>query len=129
MDKKDIKIERICGGKKAGGQHLNKTASCIRVTHLSTGIVVTVEGRSQHQNLRNALKELQRRLEAAQAAEQASARKSRREAAIRSHDVIRDYDFKTQRVYDRRSGKHASVKDILRKGRLDLLRPDNEKTP
>ena len=71
-----------------------------------------------------ALKELGKRLEARIEQERAAAKKSRREVAIREDKVVRDYDFKKGQVYDRRSGKSATLKEVLRKGNIDLIRPN-----
>lgn len=57
MNKKDVKIETF-RGKGKGGQHKNKTDSCVRATHIPTGISVTIDGRDQHKNKREALRRL-----------------------------------------------------------------------
>ena len=123
--KEDLVVERTTGKKKSGGANRNCVNSCVRITHKATGVSVRVDGRDQSRNYQMALRELQRRLDDLKQKQEAQAKKVRRDAAIRSHDVVRDYDFKAQRVYDRRSGRSASLKDILYKGKLQLLRPEN----
>lgn len=122
MDKKDLKIERITGT-GPGGQHRNKTASCVRVTHLPTGISVCIDGRHQGKNLKVALKELERRLLEAKEQAKAEAKKARRDYAIRNEETIRHYDFKRGLVKDLRTGKEASIKDVLVKGMIELVAP------
>lgn len=90
----------------AGGQHVNKTDSAIRITHLPTGTVVECqEGRSQHKNKAQALSVLKSRLLAAQAAaahsEQAETRKSLVGSGDRS-ERIRTYNFPQGRMTDHR---------------------------
>jgi protein subunit release factor A len=128
IPREDLVIERISGGggAKSGGQHRNKTASTVRITHKPTGTVVKACGRNQHHNLRTAMKALEERLAALDAEQKAAERKGRRDRAIKDDTVIRDYDFKSGTVYDRRSGKSASIKNVLGKGRIDLLKPDSE---
>jgi peptide chain release factor 1 len=115
MNNSELKIERITG-QGPGGQHRNKTASCVRVTHLPTGIQVTIDGRSQHANLRQAKKILAQRIVQAKAARVAAERKARRDKAIKDGPVIRTYDYKV--VKDHRTGKTASLKEVL-EGHLD----------
>lgn len=122
LDDKDLKIERITGS-GPGGQHRNKTASCVRITHIPTGIQVTIDGRYQHKNLKLAKKELGLRLAKLKQNKIAQSKKDRRDIAIKDHTIVRDYDFKKDRVYDRRSKKSASIKDVLRKGNIDLIKP------
>jgi peptide chain release factor 1 len=121
----DIKIERITG-QGPGGQHRNKTASCVRLTHIPTGTQVTIDGRNQHANLRKARKELESRVAELIAAEQADARKARRDEAIKDQTTLRTYNFKQGVVHDHRTGKTASLKEVLGKGRIDLLHGDVE---
>lgn len=118
----DLKIERIKRSKSAGGQHNNKVASCVRVTHLPTGIQVEINGRDQHRNLREALQELERRLAAAKAAEKAAGKKARRDKAIHDTRTIRTYDLRKGVVKDHRTKKTAPAKDVLEKGKLELLK-------
>ena len=124
MSDDELKIERIRGS-GPGGQHRNKVASCVRITHLPTGIQVSIDGRNQHKNLRDAKKELEARLKAASADAKASARKARRDEAIKDTTVIRTYKFKEGIVKDHRSGKTASLKEVLGRGRIELLRPNS----
>jgi peptide chain release factor 1 len=100
----DIRIDtyRSSG---AGGQHVNKTDSAVRITHLPTGIVVTSSEKSQHQNRARAMKELKVRLydqkRQALDAERAQSRKSQVGSGDRS-ERIRTYNFPQGRVTDHR---------------------------
>ena len=101
----DLKIDtyRASG---AGGQHVNKTESAIRITHLPTGLVVTCQDESsQHKNKAAALKVLRSRLLAAEQekvnAERAAERKSLVSTGDRSAK-IRTYNFPQSRVTDHR---------------------------
>jgi peptide chain release factor 1 len=100
----DIRIDtyRSSG---AGGQHVNKTDSAVRITHLPTGIVVTSSEKSQHQNRARAMKVLKAKLyeqkRDALAAERSEARKSQVGSGDRS-ERIRTYNFPQARVTDHR---------------------------
>jgi peptide chain release factor 1 len=101
----DLKIDtyRASG---AGGQHVNKTESAIRITHIPTGVVVTCQDEtSQHKNKAAALKVLRSRLLAAQqekiARERAKARKNMVSTGDRSAK-IRTYNFPQGRITDHR---------------------------
>ena len=121
IPKTDLKIDRI-RGTGPGGQHRNTTASCVRITHIPTGTVVTIDGRDQHKNLQMAMRELEKRLEQLKLDKRAAVRKARRDVAIHDHTTIRTYDYKSGLVRDHRTGKTASIKDVLVKGQIDKLR-------
>jgi len=105
INKSDLKIDtfRASG---AGGQHVNKTESAIRITHLPTGIVSeSQDGRSQHKNKEIAMSQLYQRIKYAQDTaaqnEMASARKSLVGSGDRS-EKIRTYNYPQNRVTDHR---------------------------
>jgi peptide chain release factor 1 len=109
----------------AGGQHVNKTESAIRVTHLPTGIVVECQdSRSQHKNREKALSVLAARIkdrrEREQQAKTASARKSLIGSGDRS-ERIRTYNFPQGRVTDHRINLTLYKIDRIMDGELDEL--------
>ena len=109
----------------AGGQHINKTDSAVRVTHLPTGIVVECQDdRSQHRNRAQALAVLAARIQAARAAEQQAAIASERKSLVGSGDRserIRTYNFPQGRVTDHRINLTLYKIDAIMDGDLDEL--------
>ena len=90
----------------AGGQHINKTDSAVRVVHLPTGLVAECQdGRSQHANKAQALRVLQARLQDKERSERAAKEAARRKGLIGSgdrSDRIRTYNFPQGRLTDHR---------------------------
>jgi peptide chain release factor 1 len=112
-------------GHGPGGQHQNKTASAVRMTHKPTGLQVFINGRDQHSNRREALRILTARVNEHLAEqsnrEYARLRKSQRDGGGRGNKV-RTYNFIGEgRVVDHRLGvKTRKVKEVM-KGRFELL--------
>jgi peptide chain release factor 1 len=109
----------------AGGQHVNKTDSAIRVTHLPTGIVVECQdSRSQHKNREKALSVLAARIRDKQQREQQAKTASTRKSLIGSGDRserIRTYNFPQGRVTDHRINLTLYKIDRIMDGELDEI--------
>jgi peptide chain release factor 1 len=109
----------------AGGQHVNKTDSAIRITHLPSGIVVECQDeRSQHKNRARALSLLQARLLEQEQARQDSERAASRRLQVGSGDRsqrIRTYNFPQGRISDHRINLTLYKLDEILAGNLDLL--------
>ena len=107
----------------AGGQHINKTDSAVRITHLPTGIVVECQdGRSQHKNKAQALAVLAARIKGQQLREQAAKTAATRKSLVGSGDRsgrIRTYNFPQGRVTDHRINLTLYKLDRIMDGELD----------
>jgi peptide chain release factor 1 len=109
----------------AGGQHVNKTESAIRITHIPSGLVVECqEERSQHKNRARAMSLLQARLQAAEVERRASAQAQTRKLQVGSGDRserIRTYNFPQGRVTDHRINLTLYKLAAVMNGELDEL--------
>ena len=124
LDPKDLEID-TCKSSGAGGQHINKTESAIRILHKPTGIVVECQDeRSQFKNKDKALKILKAKLYDMKQREQndkiAGERRSQVGTGDRS-ERIRTYNFREGRVSDHRIGLTLYTLDSVVNGDLDEL--------
>lgn len=120
----DLKIDTFRSS-GAGGQHVNKTSSAIRITHLPTGMVVECQDeRSQHKNKDKAMKVLRSRLLAEKQAAQKSEIDATRRSQVGSGDRserIRTYNYPQSRVTDHRINLTLYRLDNILSGGLDEL--------
>ena len=124
INETDLRIDtyRASG---AGGQHVNKTDSAVRITHLPTGVVVAMqEERSQHKNRAKAMKVLRARLYEAQRSTLDADRSADRKAQVGTGDRserIRTYNFPQGRVSDHRINLTLHKIDRIMLGELDEI--------
>lgn len=120
----DIRMES-CKSSGAGGQHINKTESAVRLTHIPTGIVVECqEERSQHKNREKAMKLLEARLYQIQLAERDSKIASDRKSQVGTGERcerIRTYNFPQGRVTDHRANVTIYSIDRFLAGEMDEI--------
>ena len=124
IDPSELRID-VFRASGAGGQHVNKTESAVRLTHLPTGIVVECQDdRSQHKNRERAMKVLTARLKDKQVHEQQAKEASHRKSLIGSGDRserIRTYNFPQGRVTDHRINLTLYKIDQIMDGDLSEL--------
>ncbi|KAK8071316.1 peptide chain release factor 1 [Apiospora hydei] len=119
IDPKDVRSEKMRAG-GAGGQHVNKTESAIRLTHIPTGTVVSMQdSRSQHRNREDAWRLLRSRVAAQRREEQEKVANSLRNSVLAKNqitrgDKIRTYNYQQDRCTDHRSGVDVhNLPDVL----------------
>jgi peptide chain release factor 1 len=124
INESDLRIDtyRASG---AGGQHINKTDSAVRITHMPSGVVVAMqEERSQHKNRAKAMKLLRAKLYEQQRASLAATRGADRKAQVGTGDRserIRTYNFPQGRVSDHRINLTLHKIDRIMLGELDEI--------
>ncbi|WP_142140538.1 peptide chain release factor 1 [Acidovorax sp. SLBN-42] len=124
INQNDLKID-VYRSSGPGGQSVNTTDSAVRITHLPTGIVVSMQNeKSQLQNREAAMRVLRARLLARQQEEQAAAASDARKSQIRSMDRserIRTYNFPENRIADHRTGYKSYNLDQVMNGSLEPI--------
>ncbi len=124
IDEKDLKVDTLRSS-GAGGQHVNKTESCIRITHLPTGIVVLCQDeRSQTKNREKAMKVLKSRLYDLYQSEYNKQYSENRKSQVGTGDRserIRTYNFPQSRVTDHRIGLTLHSLDAFIMGDIDEM--------
>ena len=122
LDPKDIRVD-VYRSSGAGGQHINKTSSAVRMTHLPTGIVVAMQDqRSQQQNREKAMKILKARVYDYDASQEQDAYDENRKSAVGTGDRserIRTYNYPQNRVTDHRIGLSLNKLDRIMNGELE----------
>ena len=124
INPKDLQIDTFRSS-GAGGQHINKTESAIRITHLPTGTVVECQDeRSQYKNKDKAMRVLKSRLLQAKRDEQAQAVAQERKSQVGTGDRserIRTYNYPQSRVTDHRIGLTLYKLDEILNGNIDEI--------
>lgn len=124
INQNDLKID-VYRSSGPGGQSVNTTDSAVRITHLPTGIVVSMQNeKSQLQNREAAMRVLRARILARQQEEIAAAASDARKSQIRSMDRserIRTYNFPENRIADHRTGYKAYNLDQVMNGALEPI--------
>ena len=122
LDPKDIRVD-VYRSSGDGGQHINKTSSAVRMTHLPTGIVVAMQDqRSQQQNREKAMKILKARVYDYYKSQEQSEYDENRKSAVGTGDRserIRTYNYPQNRVTDHRIGLSLNKLDRIMNGELD----------
>lgn len=125
LDSDSYEVERYAASSGPGGQHVNKTASAIRLTHHESGLVVKCfEERSQHKNLTKALRILKSKLYDHLQQQQNKERADQRKSLVGSGDRsqrIRTYNFPENRVTDHRIGLTVYKLDQVIAGAVQFL--------
>jgi peptide chain release factor 1 len=113
----DYNVERYVRASGPGGQHVNKTASAIRLTHIATGLeVCCADEKSQHKNLSKALRVLKSRLYELKREEEQKKRSTERREKIGSGDRnerIRTYNFPQNRLTDHRINQNFNLENVV----------------
>lgn len=124
LQEKDIRVD-IYHSSGAGGQHVNKTASAVRMTHIPTGIVVAMQDeRSQLKNREKAIKVLRARVYDKLQQDAQSEIDAERKSAVGTGDRserIRTYNYPQNRVTDHRIGLTIQKLDQIIEGKLDEI--------
>jgi peptide chain release factor 1 len=124
IDAKDLRIDTFCSS-GPGGQSVNTTYSAVRITHLPTNTVVSMQDeKSQIKNREKAMRVLRARLQELEEQKQHEALASERRAMVGSGDrseKIRTYNFKENRVTDHRIGLTIHQLDLVMEGALDEI--------
>lgn len=124
IDPKDLRVD-VFRSSGAGGQHVQKTESAVRLTHIPTGIVVECQDeRSQHKNKERAMGVLVSRIKASQIAAQHAEEAGMRKSLVGSGDRserIRTYNFPQGRVTDHRINLTLYKLDTVMEGDLDSI--------
>jgi peptide chain release factor 1 len=124
IDPSDLRID-VYRAQGAGGQHVNKTESAVRVTHIPTGVVVACqEEKSQHKNKAKAMTLLKSRILDAMMAEQHAQISADRKSQVGSGDRserIRTYNFPQGRCTDHRIGLTLYRLDAIMQGDIDEI--------
>jgi len=118
----DFEIECFCGG-GPGGQHRNRTASNVKITHKPTGISACANTKNQHRNRQIALSVVTSRINAMQGAKDHNDHNNKRREQIGDMGRgtrVRTYNFIESRVKDERIKKKFRPQDIM-KGKLNLI--------
>jgi peptide chain release factor 1 len=122
IDQKDLRIDYFCSS-GPGGQSVNTTYSAVRLTHLPTGVVISMQDeKSQIKNREKAMRILRARVQEMEEQKQHDAQASERKSQVGSGDrseKIRTYNFKENRVTDHRIGMTVHQLDLVMEGALD----------
>ena len=122
INQNDLRIDTFCSS-GPGGQSVNTTYSAVRITHMPTGLVVSMQDeKSQIKNREKAMRVLRARLQEIEEQKQHDALSAERKSMVGSGDrseKIRTYNFKENRVTDHRIGMTVHQLDLVMEGALD----------
>ena len=122
INQNDLRVDTFCSS-GPGGQSVNTTYSAVRLTHLPTGVVVSMQDeKSQIKNREKAMRVLRARLQEIEEQKQHDAQSAERKSMVGSGDrseKIRTYNFKENRVSDHRIGLTSYQLELVMEGALD----------